>query len=265
MIDLKDAPLPPWVILHVPHDSTDIPVEVREQFLLDDHQLAHEIQIMTDLHTLRLYADGVPHHQVVRSPVSRLVVDVERFEQDEDEPMAAKGMGVIYRVTHDLMPLRRTLSPDERDDLLCRWYRPHHMMLSVTVDRMLEDFGRAFVIDVHSFPSKALPYETDCAVLRPEVCIGSDSYHTTEKVIESFKREFESCGFLTSVNTPFAGALVPAKHYRRDARVTAVMIEVRRDLYLNENTGMLSARSTEVAKKLRMGLVNSLAWCLGDS
>jgi len=259
MIDLKGASFPPWVILHLPHDSTDVPEEVREQFLLNDHQLAHEIRVMTDMHTLELFAVGVPEHQVVRSPVSRLVIDVERFEQDDVEQMAARGMGVIYRVTHDLRPLRRPLFPHEREELLCRWYRPHHKLLSDAVDRVLEKFGQAFVIDAHSFPSKALPYETDHTMIRPEICIGTDSYHTTQEFVKSLKVEFQSSGFMTAVNTPFAGALVPDKHYRRDLRVKAVMIEVRRDLYLDESAGTISASSAEVSKRLRTGLLNCLA------
>ena len=36
---------------------------------------------------------------------------------------------------------------------------------------------------------------------------------------------------------PFAGALVPAKHYRADDRVKSLMIEVNRRLYMNEVSG----------------------------
>lgn len=41
----------PWVVLHVPHDATDIPAWVREQYLLDDSDIEREILRMTDRHT----------------------------------------------------------------------------------------------------------------------------------------------------------------------------------------------------------------------
>jgi N-formylglutamate amidohydrolase len=226
---------------------------------LNDDLLDQEIRKMTDHHTFDLFALGVPDHQVVRFPVSRLVVDVERYEQDEEEPMSSMGMGVVYQVTHDRRPLRRTLKASEREELLSRWYRPHHQALSKAVDRTIENFGQALIIDAHSFPSNALPYENDPAALRPEICIGTDSFHTPHKIVESLLTEFESLGFASAVNTPFSGALVPAKHYQRDARVKAVMIEVRRDLYLDEYSGQLDKKSSEVSEKLRTALLNSLA------
>ncbi|MGY3572928.1 N-formylglutamate amidohydrolase [Bradyrhizobium sp. USDA 4504] len=39
------------------------------------------------------------------------------------------------------------------------------------------------------------------------------------------------------IDRPFAGVLVPAKHYRREPRVQAVMNEVNRRLYMDEATG----------------------------
>jgi hypothetical protein len=47
---------PPWVVLHVPHDSVDVPPEVRNQISLDDHQLAEEFRRVTDHMTLALFA-----------------------------------------------------------------------------------------------------------------------------------------------------------------------------------------------------------------
>ena len=73
--------------------------------------------------------------------------------------------------------------------------------------------------------------------------------------MESLRKEFESLGFTTAVDTPFSGALVPAKHYRADKRVTAVMIEVRRDLYMDEATGNRNQNFAEVAQKLRNALI----------
>ncbi len=110
------APTP--IVFHVPHDSTFIPPEVRDQFLLNDADLQTELRLMTDHFTHALFCEGVDAAQVVRAPVSRLVVDVERFPVDADEPMAAVGMGAVYTATSSLQPLRRPISPSEREALL---------------------------------------------------------------------------------------------------------------------------------------------------
>lgn len=82
------------------------------------------------------------------------------------------GMGAVYQVTHDLLPLRRDLMPMERAELLERWYRPHHQVLTHAVDRCLKEYGQALVIDAHSFPSCPLPNEKDAMALRLEICVG---------------------------------------------------------------------------------------------
>ena len=248
----------PWVIFHIPHDSTVIPSEVRDQFVLNELDLSRELIKMTDHHTYDLITRIFPTSQIVKFPVSRLVVDVERFEQDCDEYMAARGMGVIYKSTHELKPLRRPLLPEEREYLLSKWYRPHHALLTGAVDKALNEFRRALVIDVHSFPSLPLPYETDLTAYRPEICIGSDSYHSPGEVVDELSRSFELHGFEVGINTPFAGAIIPAKQYRKDARAQAVMIEIRRDLYIDESTGLLNESSTLVQERLKNALLQWL-------
>ena len=94
-------------------------------------------------------------------------------------------------------------------------------------------YGRCLVIDGHSFPGNALPYEkADPAIERPDICIGSDPFHTPRELERDFVEAFGQYGWRVALNKPFAGALVPASRYRRDHRVRAVMVEVNRDLYL---------------------------------
>ena len=57
-------------------------------------------------------------------------------------------------------------------------------------------------------------------------------------------------GFRVGMNRPFAGALVPNAYYGRDQRVQSVMIEVRRDLYMNERTGDRLPRFADVQRVL---------------
>ena len=54
----------------------------RSRFLLNDAELNVELLHMTDHSTFDLFAQGIPEERVLRSSVSRLVVDVERFEND---------------------------------------------------------------------------------------------------------------------------------------------------------------------------------------
>ena len=108
--------LPPWVVLHIPHDSTFIPASVRDQFTLSDAELDDEILKMTDHHTHDLFGQGVSSSQVVASPVSRMVVDVERFEDGILEPMSSVGMGVVYTQTNVAKTLRRPPNRSETSE-----------------------------------------------------------------------------------------------------------------------------------------------------
>jgi len=249
---------PDWAVLHLPHDAPDIPTEVREQFLLDDAELGREILRMTDHHTVDLFGAQHAAGPVAIAPVSRLVVDVERFADDAQEPMAAAGMGAVYTHTSSSRPLRRALDPAEREALLERWYRPHHRRLEQLVEGALRQHGRAVVLDAHSFPSKPLPYERAASSDRPDICIGTDPFHTPAALREAFVSAFASEGFRVAVDTPFSGALVPVRYYRQDPRVQSVMVEVNRRLYLDEATGLPAADFAEVAANVQACCIAAL-------
>lgn len=235
-------------IRHIPHDSTVIPEAFRDQYVLSEAQLNEVLLRMTDHHTAALFSDGSSMDLVF--PVSRLLVDVERFEDDEQEVMAAIGMGVLYTKTHEGKDLRRELAPEEREKLLATYYRPHHALLEERVVASLDADGRALIIDCHSFPEKRLSYEIGEEGLRPEICLGTDAFHTPVQLLEAAIEGFEEAGFSVNVDQPFAGALTPIKHYGVDQRVQAIMIEIRRDLYMNEETGRKNDRFDEIRGKV---------------
>jgi N-formylglutamate deformylase len=223
------------LIFHIPHASTHIPDDVRQELLLDDDALAEELRVLTDHFTDTIFGSlAMTGDEIVVCPVSRLVVDVERFADDAQEPMSAQGMGAVYSHTHDKGTLRRSLQ--SREGLMRRFYELHHIALTAAVERHLSQQGSALIVDCHSFPEHALPYETDQTLHRPQICIGTDAIHTTEALAYAMGHAYETAGFEVARNTPFAGALVPLAHYGRDSRVQSVMIEIRRDIYLDETT-----------------------------
>ena len=91
----------PIGILYIPHSSTAIPADLRPSFLLPEHSLRRELLRMTDWFTDDLFALPAQQAIAIRFPVSRLVVDPERFLDDAQERMAERGMGVLYTRTAD--------------------------------------------------------------------------------------------------------------------------------------------------------------------
>jgi N-formylglutamate deformylase len=243
---------PPWVVLHLPHDSTLIPDSVRDQFLLDDAELMRELDRMTDHMTCRLFIGSQTAATVVRSPVSRLVVDVERFPDDDQEPMAERGMGAIYTATSDLSTLRRPLSQAERTELMNTYYWPHHDALAQAVSAAVDQFGRCLIIDCHSFSSQALPYEmSNEDEDRPDICIGTDPIHTPKILADAFVREFQQAGYKVSLNSPFSGAMVPATVSKENVKVSSVMVEVNRGIYLDETETLPGRNFEAVANRVK--------------
>ncbi|MEO7363740.1 MAG: N-formylglutamate amidohydrolase [Gemmatimonadaceae bacterium] len=236
----------PSVVLHIPHSSTIVPDDVRGRIVLSDEALALELLAMTDHFTDELFARPSDAARVVY-PVSRLVVDPERFDDDSQEVMVSRGMGAIYTRTSAGAALRNEPDAAARAELLTRYYRPHHAALMSAVRESLRDNGRSLVVDCHSFPSAPLPYELDQRAERPDICVGTDSFHTPNSLTDEVCGLFRAKGFTIDVNRPFGGSIVPITFYRTDARVSSIMIEVNRGLYMNEVTGERSAQFGAVA------------------
>ncbi|MET7848347.1 N-formylglutamate amidohydrolase [Streptomyces avermitilis] len=225
------------VILHVPHSSRVIPADARRDILLDDASLERELDHITDSHTAEIAAAAATAS--VRAPwqfvnqLSRLVVDPERFP-DQREEMLAVGMGAVYTRTTHREELR--LADHDGKPLVERYFHPYAEAMTAAVSERLAAVGRAVVIDVHSYPTKRLPYELHGDGPRPPVCLGTDAFHTPADLLAHAGRAFAGFGG-TGFNSPFAGAYVPLRHFGQDPRVGALMIEIRRDVYMSEPGG----------------------------
>ena len=84
------------MILHLPYASTLIPKDFRQDFLLSDQELLEELNRITDHATDAIFQGAFPKANAIVFPVSRLVVDSERFSDDSQEPMNRVDMCLIY-------------------------------------------------------------------------------------------------------------------------------------------------------------------------
>jgi len=258
-------PWPAWIIFHVPHASTVVPAHARAGILLSDAELEIELARLTDHGTDVLLVPPEAKRQEIAATVSRFVVDVERFLDDKLEPMAKVGMGAIYTRTTDGRPFRRPLSPDEKRELLDRYYHPHHQRLTEAVDDALAKHDRALILDLHSFPHRPLPCDLDQNPARPDICLGTDTLHTPLELVEALTESLSEAGYSVEVDRPYSGAIVPTLHYGQDLRVATIMIEINRRLYLEAGSAVMSPIAHRVGQSIQASLSHAVGhWATAE-
>ncbi|CAB4657659.1 MAG: N-formylglutamate amidohydrolase [Actinobacteria bacterium] len=224
------------VILHVPHSSRLIPSHLRSQLLLDDQALDIELNEMTDTHTEEIARESASGSAMKPwlfiNNYSRLVIDPERFP-DARESMNAVGMGAVYLKTSGGQILRNSNS--QRDQaLIAEFFTPYAGAIQALVGERLDSLGKVTIIDTHSYRPTPHPSSLNQEQRRPEICIGTDAFHTAESLLAKAREAFS--GFSSVVeNEPYAGTYVPLAFYEIDKRVQAIMMEIRADTFLNED------------------------------
>lgn len=225
------------LILHIPHSSTLIPI--KDGYCVSDEILKQEILKLTDWYTDDLFENETDSS--IKAPFSRIFCDTERFSDDSQEVMAQFGMGVLYEKTDSGEPLRN-IAPELRKHILDSFYWKHHNQLTESVKHQLEQFGRATIVDCHSFPQIPIIRALDQSSFRPDFNIGTDAFHTPKKWIDASITFFEEKGYSLGVDRPYEGSIVPMDYYQKDKNVQSIMLEINRKLYLDEPTNEKSSQ-----------------------
>lgn len=217
------------IVLHVPHSSTIIPYH--DGYLVGEYSLRKEMLKLTDWYTDDLFDSG--ENFTIKADFSRIFCDPERFSDDSQEIMAHYGMGVLYE-KNDGGEVMRIVTPELKERILKDYYWPHHTKLSNAVNTQLQLFGKALILDCHSYPSKPFKRDIDKRANRPDFNIGTDAFHTPKHLIEVSKALFENLGYTVGIDWPYRGSIVPLEHYNQNKNVQTIMLEINRALYMNE-------------------------------
>lgn len=151
----------------------------------------------------------------------------------------------------DGKPLRCSPTNSERETLINRYYRPHHLKFEKNVSASLHRYGKCLIIDCHSFPSAPLPYEDDQRKNRPDICIGIDELHTPVSLCQAVEFSVKKLGLSCAINRPFSGSIVPSEFYRKNLNIISIMIEINRRLYMHENTGEKSCKFSDCKESIQ--------------
>ena len=254
------------IIIHVPHSSRFIPVDVKSNLLLTEAELELELDQITDSKTdelayaaLEKVSGEIPTPTLFVNKLSRFVIDPERFP-DEREVMNRVGMGAVYRKTASGAQLR----PEEFDDreLLARYFYPYAESLAAVVGPIFERCGRVVIIDLHSYRASQHSNAINQGQRRPAMCIGTDPVHTPNWLVEIFREEFGAIGDWFE-NQPYAGTYVPLPFYQKEPRVASIMMETRADTFLDEDLQKHDGFE-RVSRALARALIRINAGGIGD-
>jgi N-formylglutamate amidohydrolase len=152
---------------------------------------------------------------------------------------SVRGIGLIWQ---EFAPggklYDRQLAPEEVIRRLQKCYHPYHQTLASWLRSLRATFNSVWHVNWHSMKSRGNKHTPDKpGNLRPHIVIG-DLYGTacepefTELVQETLK----GLGYDTSLNDPYAGAWVLKHHSSPEQGIHSLQIEIRRDLYMDENT-----------------------------
>jgi N-formylglutamate amidohydrolase len=161
---------------------------------------------------------------------NRVFCDVERLH-DKDEEMYKYGRGFYYTKTDDGQILRNDIDKE----VVKAIYTNYHNNFTKIVQDKINKIGFATIIDCHSFKNTPFKTDLDKDLPRPDFCIGTCDYHTPKYLSDRFVNRLESLGYKVKINKPYIGTIVPLAYYLKNDKVKSVMIEVNRNLYMEND------------------------------
>jgi N-formylglutamate deformylase len=210
------APVVP-VVACLPHGGREYPPELRADLAVSPDVL------WSDWRTAELYA-FLPSLGIttVTTSFSRFVADVNR------DPAGEQHGGFWTSVVYAQMPngravYRRALSPAQIAHRIRLAHEPFHRALDAAVERLLGQFPRLLVLDLHSF---GVPLGAD-------VILGDRNGRTARPAaVRLLSDAFTARGFTVKLNERFSGGWTVRRFAGHD-RVDAVQVELNQRRYLN--------------------------------
>jgi len=234
------APASP-VILSVPHAGRDYPAAIADMLRVPREAL----EALEDRHVDRL-ADAAAASGIsgLVATVPRAWIDLNRADREIDPDMiepplrgaaliqSAKvrgGLGLVPRRLHPHGDIWKGRLPV--DSLTARIrdiHRPYHEALSALLTLARARFGAAVLLDLHSMP----PIRVNGGRAARIVIGDRFGRSATARITARAVAEAREAGFVSTVNTPYAGGHILERHGDPVQAVHAIQVEIDRSLYL---------------------------------
>ena len=235
------------LVLDSPHSGESYPADF-------DHLPPRAVvRRAEDTHVARLWsrASGVGA-SMLEAEFPRAYVDPNRSLADIDPALLAdawheplvptrkteQGIGLVWRLARGGAPLyARKLTAAEIRARIEHYYLPYHAALAGLLDARHAAFGAVWHIDCHSMPAVGDARADDPRRERADFVLGDRDGTTCDaaftRVVEGAVRRL---GYSVAVNDPYKGVEIVRRYGRPAERRHSLQIEIKRTLYMDEET-----------------------------
>jgi len=162
---------------------------------------------------------------VLQATHSRYVVNLNRGLK---APLFGPQTSSIISQENSWKSALYDIEPDQNEieGRVNRYYLPYHQRLTQILNKMVRDFGRVYLFDLHSFG-------THLAFPLADVCLGNVNDTTcSERLMACFEKALLKHGFSVTRNERLIGGYI-TRHYGNMDNIEALQIEIRFSAYLD--------------------------------
>ena len=249
------------LVLDSPHSGTTYPAEF-------DHAPARAlVRQAEDTHVATLWRAAPSFGAtLLEACFPRSFIDPNRGLADIDPELLAdpwphpiaptrktlQGIGLVWRMAGDGVPMyARKLTSAEVMTRIDRYWRPYHAELDAVLDERVHRFGAVWHINCHSMPAVGDARADDPGRERADFVLGDRDGSTCEP---SFTRlvadTLRQMGYAVSINDPYKGVEIVRKHGRPAEHRHSLQLEIKRTLYMDEQSFAPNAGFARLAADL---------------
>jgi len=170
------------------------------------------------------------------------------------------GSGLMWRTVKNTPIYDRLLSVAEVQQRIARCYQPYHQALAAAVESTHQRFGAVWHLNLHSMPNNAyerLQIKSDKPLA--DFVLGDRDGTTCEPAFVALVEEhLRGCGYTVARNDPYKGVQLIARIGQPALQRHSMQIEIRRPIYMDEESRERNA-DFEVVRKDIAGLLRTMS------
>jgi len=246
--------------ISIPHSGEQVPEKTPWLHGLSEPHLMRDVDRFVDV----LYQPAIDKLELnsIKTQWHRYVTDLNRLPGDIDETAvigAPNKVGTFpiglhwTKTTQDEPLITEPMSFELHQQLLDKYFYPFHEDVKKIYSYYFKQgHKKVYQLDAHSMPSWGTSAHKDPGKERPEIVISD--FHSVS-CEESYKNlvitAYEKAGFQVGYNFPYVGGRVTQTYGKPDVGQHAIQVEMRRNLYMNEETKQLEGqKSKEIQLKV---------------